>query len=305
MYPLFMSPRWLIPLLALPAGLWAAEQQRPLSGTFRVDVDEVVVRVTVTDPQDRYVVGLEREHFRLFEEKVEQQILNFSNAPGEVSVAIVLDNSASMADNILSARTSIIRFLDQGHPDDEYTLITFNDRTTLVQDFTSRTESIQNQATFANPHGKTALFDAVYLGIEKMRAARHQKKALIVITDGEDNSSRYTFSEVKQLVRESKVQIYVIGERGEMGYGRGLINNLVSLTGGRAYYPRSFKQLDYYVDLIHEELRNQYVLTFVPSNREADGAWRKIRVEVRPPEGFPLKLGVRTRDGYFAPGPPD
>ena len=292
----------LILVMALLATSLLVAQQRTTPGSFRVDVEEVVVRVTVSDPRDRYVAGLEREHFRIFEDKVEQAIMNFSNEPGEVSVAIVLDTSDSMSDNILTARTSIVRFLDQGHSEDEYALITFNDRTTLMQDFTNRGREIQNQVTLANPHGRTALYDAVYLGVERMRAARHRKKALIIITDGEDNSSRYTFSEVKQLVRESDVQIYVIGERGEMGYGRGLINNLVGLTGGRAFYPRSFKQLDYYIDLIHQELRNQYVLTFVPSNSATNGTWRKLRIDLNPPEGFPVRLRALARDGYFGPG---
>ena len=208
----------LVTALLVTAGLWGQQNSRP--GAFRVDVDEIVLRVTVIDPQNRHVVGLERNHFRIFDEKVEQTLLNFSNQPAEVSVAIVLDTSGSMSDNILSARTSIVNFLQQGHPDDEYCLISFNDRTTLVQDFTSRAENIQNQVTIANPQGRTALFDAIYLGIEKMRSARNQKKALIVVTDGEDNSSRYSFSEVKQAVRESDAQIYVIGQHGEIGYGR-------------------------------------------------------------------------------------
>lgn len=273
------------------------EDRRP---NFRTAVDTVLVRVTVTDPLNRYVVGLERSHFRVFEDKVEQTITHFSNDQSPISVGIILDTSGSMTDNILSARTSVMRFLEQGDEQDEYFLVTFNNRSSLVQDFTSRGENIQNEATFATPKGKTALYDAIYLSLEKMKAARNDKKALIVITDGEDNSSRYTFSEVKDFVKESDTQIYVVGERGEMGYGRGIINEIVRLTGGRAFFPHNFKQLDYFVDLIHTELRNQYLLGYIPSDREFEGEWRKLQVRLEPPEGLP-KLGVRAREGYFAP----
>lgn len=267
---------------------------------FRTAVDTVLVRVTVTDPLNRYVVGLESSHFRVFEDKVEQTITHFSNDQSPISVGIILDTSGSMTDNILSARTSVMRFLEQGDEHDEYFLVTFNNRSSLVQDFTSRGENIQNETTFATPKGKTALYDAIYLGLEKMKAARNDKKALIVITDGEDNSSRYTFSEVKDFVKESDTQIYVVGERGEMGYGRGIINEIVRLTGGRAFFPHNFKQLDYFVELIHTELRNQYLLGYIPSDREFEGEWRKLQVRLEPPEGLP-KLGVRAREGYFAP----
>ena len=205
-----------------------------------------------------------------------------------------------MGDNIMSARNSVVRFLKEGNARDEYFLVSFNDRTSVVQDFTSQAENLQSEVSISNPKGRTALYDAIYLGLEKMREARNEKKALIVITDGEDNSSRYTFSEVKQFVKESDVQIYVIGERGDLGYGRGVITEIIRLTGGRAFFPNSFKQLDYFVDLIHTELRNQYVLGYLPTNRDYQGKWRKIQVKLDPPEGLP-KLIIRTKKGYFAP----
>jgi Ca-activated chloride channel family protein len=267
---------------------------------FTVGVDTVLVRVTVTDPLNRYVVGLDREHFRVFENKVEQTISHFTNDKSPITVGVILDTSGSMGDNILSARTSVMRFLEQGDPRDEYFLVGFSDRSKLIQDFTSSSESVQNQVSFANPKGRTALYDAIYLGLEKMSGARNDKKALIVITDGEDNTSRYTFKEVKEFVKESETQIYVIGERGELGYGRGVINEIVRLTGGRAFFPHNFKQLDYFVDLIHTELRNQYVLGYIPLSKEFDGEWRKLKIKLNPPEGLP-KLNVRAREGYFAP----
>ena len=287
----------LITLLAAATGMGKESELRP---RFTVGVDTVLVRVTVTDPLNRYVVGLNQEHFRVFEDKVEQTISHFSNDKSPISVGVILDTSGSMGDNILSARTSVMRFLEQGDSRDEYFLVGFSERSKLIQDFTSSSENIQNQVSFANPKGRTALYDAIYLGLEKMSGAKNDKKALIVITDGEDNTSRYTFREVKEFVKESETQIYIIGERGELGYGRGVINEIVRLTGGRAFFPHNFKQLDYFVDLIHTELRNQYVLGYMPLSKEFDGEWRKLKIKLNPPEGLP-KLNVRTREGYFAP----
>jgi len=267
---------------------------------FRSEVDLVTVRVSVMDPMSRYVVGLEKDHFKVFEEKVEQEIIHFSNDKAPVSVGFVLDTSGSMGDNVLSARNSIVRFLEQGDQEDEYFLVTFNEKCRLAQDFTNRPEDVQNSVSISEAKGRTALYDAVYLGMEKIRDARNDKKALVVITDGEDNSSRYTFSEVKDFAKESDVQLYVIGERGDLCYGRGIITEIVRLTGGRAFFPNSFKQLDYYCDLIHTELRNQYLLGYRPGNRDFDGKWRKIKVKLAPPEGLP-RLSVRAREGYFAP----
>jgi Ca-activated chloride channel family protein len=293
--------RLLIPVFFLLAAIGTiAGQENAGPPRFTIDVPTVLVRVTVTDPLNRYVIGLNETHFRVFEDKVEQAITHFSNDKSPISVGIILDTSGSMGDNILSARTSVARFLSQGNPADEFFLVGFNERSKLLQDFTSHSDTIQNQITFTNPKGRTALYDAVYLGLEKMKDATHEKKAIIVITDGEDNTSRYTFREVKDFVKESDTQIYVIGERGELGYGRGVITEIVRLTGGRAFFPHNFKQLDYFVDLIHTELRNQYVLGFVPLDQEFEGEWRKLKIKLEPPEGLP-KLSVRAREGYFAP----
>ncbi len=287
-------------LLFILLGVGVADQKKPVP-RFRVGVDTVAVRVTVSDPLNRYVVGLEKEHFRIFENKVKQTITHFFSEKSPISAGVILDVSGSMKINIVSARNSVVRFLERGDPGDQYFLITFNTRTTLVQDFTPGSGHIQNQVSISNPKGRTALYDAVYLGLDKLREARQDKKALIIITDGEDNSSRYTFNEVKDFVKESDVQIYLIGARGQLGYGRGIIADLGRLTGGRAFFPNNFKQLDYLIDLIHAELRHQYVLGYRPTDRNPDGKWRKIKVRLEPPEGLP-KLSVRAKEGYFGPG---
>lgn len=275
-------------------------QQQSEAPRFSIKVPTVVVRVSVTDPLDRYVVGLESQHFRIYEDDVEQPLSIFSSDSDSISVGIILDTSRSMGDNMLSARTSVNRFLQQGSPEDEYLLIGFNNRTRILHGFTSDSRNIINKAAFTAPGGETALFDAIYLGLEKIKESSNRKKALIVITDGENNASRYTFGEIKEFAKESDVQIYVIGERGEQGYGRRIISEIVSLTGGRAFFPHNFKQLDYYIDLIHTELRNQYVLGYIPLDQEFDGEWRELKVQLDPPEGMP-KLSIRAREGYYSP----
>ena len=294
-----LTPLFLFCLLPALTGFSGPDRPK-VPPRFKSDVDLVLVRVTVTDSLNRYVVGLEKDHFKVFEDKIEQQVLHFSNQKAPISVGFVLDTSGSMADNILAAKNSIARFLEQGDPEDEYFLVTFNETSRLAQDYTNRRENVQNAISISEAKGRTAIYDAVYLGLEKMRGARNDKKALIVITDGEDNSSRYTFSELKEFAKESDVQIYVIGERGDLGYGQGIINEIVGLSGGRAFFPSSFNQLDYYCDLIHTELRNQYLIGYRPSNRDFDGKWRKIKVKLEPPEGLP-RLSVRAREGYLAP----
>jgi len=278
-----------------------ADDNAPQKGpVFRTGVDLVVIRAAVTDPLNRYVVGLEKQHFKVFDNKMEQTITHFSNDNAPLSVGIIFDVSGSMADNLMAAKNSVVRFLEQGTLQDEYFLVTFNERAALIQDFTPKSEDIRNRIGMVSARGRTALYDAIYAGLQKLSEAHHDKKALVVITDGEDNSSRYTFSDVKEFAKESDAQIYVIGEKGDLGYGRSIISEIVSLTGGRAFFPSSLKQIDYYCDLIQTELRNQYVLGYTPNNGLHDGKWRKVKVRLDPPEGLP-KLTVRAKEGYFAP----
>ncbi len=269
---------------------------------FRVGVDTVFVKVSVTDSLNRFVVGLDKDNFKVYEEKVEQNITHFVQQAAPISVGILFDCSGSMKsnNNINSAKSAIVRFLQSANPEDEFFLVTFNQMPTLVTGFTNETSAIQNDISFKNPGGRTAVYDAVYMGLEQMKGAKNEKKALILITDGEDNSSRYTSSEVREFARESDVQIYGIGEEGQLGYGRSEIQNIVAMTGGRAFFPESFNELDYYIDLIHSELRNQYVLGYVPTNKNHDGKWRKIQVKLDPPPGLP-KLMIHAKEGYYAP----
>jgi Ca-activated chloride channel homolog len=280
-----------------------AQNEKPTPyPVFRTNVDTVFAKVSVTDYSNRYVTGLEQEHFKIYEDKVEQTISYFGTEHAPVSVGIIFDVSGSMNDNgnIAKAKKAIDRFLQSGNPEDEYFLVTFNQKTTLVQSFTSQSSSLQNGTALQKPGGRTALYDAVYLGLDQIKGAKNDKKALILVTDGEDNSSRYSPLEVREFAKESDAQIYGIGQEGNLNYGRSEITSIVGLTGGRAFFPRSFSELDYYIDLIHAELRNQYLLGYIPTNKVHDGKWRHIKVLLDAPKGLP-KLIVHAKEGYYAP----
>jgi Ca-activated chloride channel family protein len=288
--------------IGLAVNLGAQNQKRSQPPLFKVGVETVFVKISVTDPLNRYVTGLEREHFKVYEDKVEQSITYFSQEAAPISVGLIFDVSGSMKDNtnIKKAKSAIVRFLQSGSPEDEYFLITFNQKTNLLQSFTAQSSTVQNDVAIQKPGGRTALYDAVYMGLDQVKRGRNDKKALILITDGEDNSSRYSPSEVREFAKESDVQIYGIGQEGNLNYGRTEITNIVSMTGGRAFFPRSFNELDYYIDLVHAELRNQYLIGYSPTNQVHDGKWRRIRVKLDAPQGLP-KLTVSAKEGYYAP----
>jgi len=269
---------------------------------FRVGVENVYVPITVSDSLSRYVTGLKKEHFHIFEDKVEQAITHFSQDEAPISVGIVFDVSASMKDNdnIRKAKNAITRFLQSVNPEDEALLITFNEKANLTQRFTDQIGTMRSTLAQMKPSGRTAIYDAVYMGLDQIRRGKNEKKALVLITDGEDNSSRYTSAELREFAKESNVQVYGIGEQGVLGYGFVEIQHIVSLTGGRVFFPNNFNDLDYYIDLVHSELRSQYLVGYTPTNNIHDGKWRRITVQLDAPPGLP-KLAVRAREGYYAP----
>ena len=285
--------------------LYSVNAQNPATPSppvFKIDVENVFVKVSVTDPLNRYVTGLEKENFKVYEDNVEQTVSLFNQESAPISVGIIFDVSASMKEdnNIRKAKNAITRFLQSGNPADEYFLVTFNNKTNLAQGFTDQSSSLQNEAAFQKAGGTTALYDAVYMGLDQIKRGSREKKALIVISDGEDNSSRYTSGEIREFAKEMDVQVYAIGQVGPLGTGGAELQRIVNMTGGRAFFPNNFNELDYYIDLIHAELRSQYVLGYMPTNKIHDGKWRKIRVKLDAPQGLP-KLIIHAREGYYAP----
>jgi Ca-activated chloride channel homolog len=276
---------------------------------IRIDTTLVLVPVAVNDPMGRFVTGLDRENFKIFEDKAEQEIKQFSSEDAPMSVGIVFDTSGSMGSKLSTSRKAVAEFLKTANPQDDFFLIQFNDRPELTVGFTAQIEEIQNRLMFTQPKGRTALLDGVYMAMNTMKKARNPRKAILIISDGGDNSSRYTESEVKNAVREADVQIYSIGifepmsARGrtpEELSGPALLGEITEQTGGRHYAVDNLSELPDVAAKIGIELHNQYVIGYTPKNGVRDGKYRRIQVKLAKTSGYPtLKAIFRT--GYYAP----
>lgn len=293
------------PAVPHPSNQPKIEKGKPI----KTDTELTLVGATVTDPLGRLVTGLEQEDFRVFENGVEQEIVHFASEDVPVSIGVIFDMSGSMSDKIDKSRKAAVQFFRTANPQDEFFLVDFNDRAQLVSEFTGSVDELQNRLLYTAAHGMTALYDGVYLGLSQMRGAHNTKKALLIISDGGDNHSRYSETEIRKFVREADVQIYAIGlfepdggptpeERG----GPALLEDLTEMTGGRMFVVQRLDELPDIATKISMELRNQYVLGYRPSNQTHDGKWRKIKVKLRPPKGLP-PLTVFAKTGYLAPGP--
>lgn len=290
---------------AAPVTGAASAKARP-GALIRVNVDLVLVPVTVTDPMNRLVTGLEQEDFKIYENNRQQKITSFASEDAPVSIGIIFDLSGSMTSKLVRARDSILQFIKTANPEDEFFVIGFNDRPELIEDFTSSTDDIEARLANIRSGHRTALLDAIYYGVEKMKEAKHQRKALLVVSDGGDNRSRYTEGEVRAQVRESDVEIYSIGifdpyaATPEERTGPALLNELSEETGGRLYRVDDISEMGDIAEKISTELRNQYVIGYTPADLNRDGKWRKVKVKLEPPPGLP-PLTVHARTGYYAP----
>ncbi|HEY1264558.1 MAG TPA: VWA domain-containing protein [Terriglobales bacterium] len=276
--------------------------------TIRKQVDLVLVPVTVTDERDRLITGLTPGNFQLFDGKKKQEIKHFSSEDTPVSLGIVLDLSGSMASKIEWARQAVMEFCRTANPADEFFLLSFADRPELLTGFTSKLEDIEGRLAFAAPQGRTALLDALYLGLHQMRSAKYPKRALLVISDGGDNRSRYTEREIKAVVKEADVLLYAIAiidpaaEDPEEVRGPELLNEIASLTGGRAFGIFEPNLLPAIADRVGIELRNQYVLGYRPENAPRNGQWHKIQIKLRIPKSI-WPVAVHAKSGYYASQP--
>jgi Ca-activated chloride channel homolog len=319
-------------ILALP-GVWAADPvaEQPITtpeskvsieprakpnalttpaprSNIRVDSTLVLIPVTVTDPFNRFVTGLEKDSFKLFEDKKEQEILQFSSEDAPLSIGVVFDCSGSMGSKLEKSRQAVAQFFRTANPEDEFFLVQFNDTAGLVEPFTRNLEEIQNRLTFTQSKGRTALLDAIYLALHEMKRAKNPRKALLLISDGGDNASRYTENEIKNLVKEADVQIYAIGIYEPVGArsrtpeelsGPGLLTEIAEQTGGRQYAVENLAELADIAAKIGVELRNQYIIGYSPRNQERDGKYRRVEVKLNQPRGLP-PLRAFWRHGYYA-----
>ncbi len=278
-------------------------------GQIHMDVDLALVNVTVTDPYNRLVTGLEQDNFRVFEDNIEQEVVNFSAEDVPISIGVIFDFSGSMANKVGKAREAAVQFFKTANPQDEFFLVSFNERAELTSSFTNSVEDLQSRLMLTSPRGRTALLDAIYLGLSQMRGAHNGKRALLILSDGGDNHSRYNESDIKRLVKEADTQLYAIGIFDPLGYrnrtpeelnGPSLLNEITEMTGGRVFAVEKLDELPDIASKIGMELRNQYVLGYRPSNKAHDARWRKLKIKLRAPKGLP-PLSVFSKTGYYAP----
>jgi Ca-activated chloride channel family protein len=272
-----------------------------------INTDLITFTVTVTDIYGRFVSGLGKNAFTIFDDKQQQEITNFSDDDSPVSVGVLFDVSGSMSgEKVRRAREALSHFIQTSHDRDEYFLIAFNSRAQLLLDRTRDGNAVLDKLMFVQARNNTALYDACYLGVERVQRGTHPKRALLLISDGQDNNSRYTFNELRRVLKESDVVLYAIGilGGGDVGSslgmeGQGILDELAGVSGGKAFYPRTAAEMDDIFEQIALELRHQYSIGYRPPNFANDGKWHHIKVKITPPRGLP-RLFVRSKEGYFA-----
>jgi VWFA-related protein len=303
----FLAAAFIVALVGLCAGQSNPRDAAP-TPHFNVDTTLVLIPTTVTDPLNRYVLGLEKQDFQLSEDGAPQTITNLSGEDVPLSVALVFDRSSSMADKLRVSRRAVLQFLKTMNAQDEACLIEFGDRAELAAGFTTHAQDLEAKLMAVQPQGLTALFDAAELALREMKKARNPRKAILIISDGGDNNSRYKASEIQALVREADVQVYamgvfepsiLLGLTKEEISGPRLLAELAEQTGGRAFSASDPNDLPSVAARIGIELRNQYVLAYSPKNQGKDGKYRKVEVTVAKPAGIP-NIKVRWRLGYYA-----
>ncbi len=283
--------------------------QDPPEVSFKSSTNLVVIPVSVTDASNRFVLGLQKEDFRLFEDGVEQTVAHFSGEDAPLSVGLAFDESGSMDLKLRTSRDAAAQFLKTMNGDDETFLVEFNDRVKVTVPFTTHPQEIETALRNSQPGGLTAMLDAVDLALREMKKAKNPRKAIVIVSDGGDNSSHYTAQQIESLVREADVEIYAMGvfeptfsvslSTAEIS-GPKLLSEIATQTGGRAFAATLSSDLPAVAARIAIELRNQYVLAYYPQNQTRDGKYHKVEVKLAQPNGItPLKAHWRL--GYYAP----
>lgn len=265
----------------------------------RMSTDLVSVKVTVSDSFGRVVTGLKQPNFSIYDDKVKQEIAHFTEADAPISIGIIYDVSGSMGGIIQYSAQALRRFIETSHEDDDFFLVAFNDRARLVQDFTTSGDQVLGRLMLVKPKGSTALYDAVTLGVEKVVEGRHRKRALLIISDGEDNNSRYSYREIRNRIKEADVQVYAIKIGAPYSYGTGVLSEIANLTGGRSFVPglangMSFQDICMRIAL---ELRHQYSIGFYPTDSRAPIDWHRLQIRLNAPKGLG-RLSLTYKDRY-------
>jgi len=277
--------------------------------SFRADSNLVVIPVSVTDAQNRFVLGLGKQDFHLFDDGVEQPVSHFSGEDIPLSIGLAFDISGSMDYKLKTSAEAARLFLKALNPGDEAFLVEFNDKVNLSVPFTGRTADLQSALENVQPGGMTALLDAMKFSLNEMKKAKNSRKAIVVISDGGDNSSTYKPAQIEELVRAADVEIYAMGvfdplisllTPPEEVSGPKLLSEIATQTGGRAFAAAGAGDLPSVAARIAIELRNQYVLGYYPKNQARDGKYHNVEVKLTQPPGIP-ELKPHWRQGYYAP----
>ncbi|HEY6393502.1 MAG TPA: VWA domain-containing protein [Bryobacteraceae bacterium] len=276
---------------------------------LRIDSNLVLIPVHVTTAAGTSVTNLAPEHFHLFEDNAEQKITHFAKDDAPISIGLLFDSSGSMHNKIRKSSEAAATFFKTTNADDEFFLVEFSEHPKLTVSFTRDSDEIYRRIAHIRPFGRTSLLDAIRLALVQMKGAHNLRKALVILSDGGDNRSRYTTSEVKNAMRESDVQIYAMGifdpeeirrKTSEEEKGPKLLDDLAEQTGGRLYVVDNLDDLTTIGARIGNELRNQYLLGYSPSNASRDGKYRRVRVNLSAPPDMP-NLRSYYRHGYTAP----
>ncbi len=300
-------------LLSLSAAGQSANQPQdtqPATGfSLRVDTTLVQIPVAVTDSLNRFVLGLQKEDFHLFEDSIEQNVAHFSGEDAPLSIGLVFDESGSMDYKLRTSQAAVAQFLKTMNADDEAFLVEFSDAAKVSVGFTASTGEIREALKNAKPGGLTAMLDGINLALHEMKKAKNSRKAIVIISDGGDNHSQYTAAQIEALVREADVQIYAMGVfepslplglSAEEVSGPRLLSEISTQTGGRAFSAALGSDLPSVAARIAVELRNQYVLGYYPKNQSRDGKYRHVEVKLVQPKGVSA-LKAHWRLGYYAP----
>lgn len=298
-------PRLLLILVGLATPLWAQGAQAPQGvPRFSVETKLVVLHATVLDKDKHLVTDLARDHFKVFEDNVEQKIKDFKREDIPVSVGILVDNSGSMRDKRPRVNAAALTFVGTSNPGDEVFIVNFNDEAFLDKDFTSNLEELKEGLEKIDSRGGTSYYDAIQMSIDHVKdRGRKSKKVLLVVTDGEDNASRSTLEQLVKYAQQTEVVIYTVGLLGEENHraakrARKAMEAISEATGGGAFFPKELNEVEAVAAKVAHDIRNQYLITYTPSNAAADGGYRSVSVKASAPGRS--KLLVRTRTGYYA-----
>src|SRR5437870_5686220 len=299
-------------------GLLAQERAQPQKNdkdkgyTLPIEILEVQLPISVVDKEGRPVDGLKQENFQIFEDKVQQTIKTFRHEDIPLSLGLVIDNSGSMRNKRERVNSSALAFVRESNPEDETFIVNFDDSAYLEQDFTGSIGDLIDALDNIDARGETALYDAVYLSAEHVKAGKKDKKALLLITDGEDNVSKYGINKVFEALKQSKVTLYAIGLLEENDQRGGLFKKppskkakddlvkFAEMTGGQAFFPKNLEEVEQIVKDIAHDLRNHYTVSYTPTNAKLDGSYREIGVKVNAPKNLG-KITWHTKQGYYAP----